>query len=109
MKKTEVFNMPAISPKLGELLIKTTGSSDIDNAFEKVFSEYIELKLKDLKKTSESFQNKWGMCFEDFKEKIRTGALTKDSYAFDVEKDFWLWEEAETLKKHYETQQEEWL
>ena len=29
--------MPAISPKLGEFLIKTTKAKDIDNAFQKIF------------------------------------------------------------------------
>ena len=31
-----------------------------------------------------------------------------DSYEFDTERDFWEWEEAETLKSHYEALQEQW-
>jgi hypothetical protein len=101
--------MPAISPRLGEFLIKTTKSNDIDNAFQKVFAEYLELKLKDLHKAIERFQNKWGMGFEEFEEKLRSGTLKKDAYSFDVEQDLWQWEEAETLKRHYESLKEEWI
>ncbi len=32
--------MPVISPQLGEVLVKTTHSKDINDAFNKIFSEY---------------------------------------------------------------------
>jgi len=101
--------MPAISPKLGEFLIKTTKAKDIDNAFQRVFTEYLELTLKDLQETIEKFQSKWELGFEEFKEKMKSGRLKKDVYSFDVEKDLWQWEEVETLKKHYESLKEEWI
>jgi len=40
-----------MSPKLGEVLVKTTHSKDIDDALSKIFSEYLELKLKTLVKS----------------------------------------------------------
>ena len=43
--------MPAVSPRLAEFLVKTTGAKDVDNAFQKVFSDYLELKLKSLQET----------------------------------------------------------
>jgi hypothetical protein len=101
--------MPAISPRLGEFLIKITKAKDIDNAFQKVFTEYLKLKLKDLQETIERFQSKWEMSFEEFKEELKKGILKKDAYSFDVEQDFWQWEEVETLKKHYESLKEEWI
>jgi len=101
--------MPAVSPRLGEFLVKTTGAKDIDNAFEKVFADYLELKTKSLEEIAKSFRVKWGMDLEEFKKKVEAGALIKDSYSFDVERDFWEWEEAETLKKHYEILKSEWL
>jgi hypothetical protein len=101
--------MPAISPRLGEFLVKTTGAKDIDDAFQKVFSDYLDLKLKELHEKIERFHNKWNMNFEEFKEKLKSGSLDKDAYSFDVEKDFWQWEESETLKKHYEDLKEEWM
>lgn len=101
--------MPAISPKLGEILIKATKEKDIESAFWKVISEYIELKLKELQETIEKFQKKWGMSFEEFKEAIKHGTLKKDVYSFYVEQDFWQWEEAVTLKKHYDSIKKEWM
>jgi len=100
--------MQAISPKLGEFLVKATRSKDIDDAFHRVFSDYLGLKIANLTKTSESFKRKWGMDFDEFQRNFKEGTLKKDTYAFDTEKDFWAWEEAETLKKHYKTLAEQW-
>ena len=100
--------MPAISPKLGEFLIKVTRSKDIDDAFQRVFSDYLELKIASFIETIESFRKKWGMEFDEFQKRFRDGTLEKDTYDFDTEQDFWRWEEAETLKRHYETQAKQW-
>ncbi len=94
--------MPAITPRLGELLVKTTKAKDIDDAFQKVLRDYVELKMKSLQDTITKFESKWELSFEEFKTKINDKTLKKDIYSFDVEQDFWLWEEAETLKDHYE-------
>ena len=100
--------MQPISPKLGEFLIKVTRSKDIDDAFHRVFSDYLALKIASLAETSERFKKKWGMDFNEFQKDFKDEALKKDTYAFDTERDFWEWEEAETLKKHYETLAEKW-
>ena len=101
--------MPAISPKLGELLIKITHSTNLDDAFHHVFSDYLELKLTNLKGVSEKFQKKWGMRFGEFKRHLDEGTLKEDAYSFDTENDFWQWEEAETLKEHYEQIKKQWI
>ncbi len=100
--------MPVMTPKLGEVLIKTTHSKDIDDALNKIFSEYLELKLKTLLEIIDGFQKKWGMSFEEFKLHFKERTLKEDTYSFDTEKDFWQWEEAETLKKHYEEIKGQW-
>ena len=100
--------MQPISPKLGEFLVKATRSKDIDDAFHRVFSDYLSLKIASLVKTSESFKRKWGKDFDKFKKDFKDGTLKMDTYAFDTERDFWEWEEAETLKRHYETLSEKW-
>lgn len=48
--------MPAISPKLGEFLVKATRSKDIDDAFRRVFSDYLELKIESFVETIESLE-----------------------------------------------------
>ncbi len=47
------------------------------------------------------FEAKWGMIFVEFVEKFGAGDLGLDSYAYEVEADFWAWEQAETLRQHY--------
>lgn len=101
--------MPTISPRLGEFLVKTTGSKDIDDAFHKIFLDYLELKLESLSEIIEGFQKRWGMNFDEFKKSLKERTLKKDVYSFDTEKDFWQWEEAETLKKHYREIREQWI
>jgi hypothetical protein len=49
------------------------------------------------------------MDFSEFKSCFKEGTLKADSYKFDTEQDFWQWEEAETLKSHYETLQKQWM
>src|SRR4030067_2736091 len=101
--------MTVMSPKLGEVLVKTTHSKDIHDALDKIFSEYLELKLGALQEAVEGFQRKWGMVFEEFKRNFKAGTLKEGSYSFSAEKDFWQWEEAETLKKHYEEIKSLWI
>jgi len=63
--------MPAISPKLGEFLIKTTHAKDIDDAIHRVFSDYPDLKLEHLNKLIEQHKARWGMSFEEFRDRIK--------------------------------------
>ena len=62
-----------ISPRLGEILIKITHSNNIDDAFHKILSDYLDLKLKSLKEKSKQFQFKWEMDFEEYKKKTKEG------------------------------------
>lgn len=101
--------MPVMSPKLGEVLVKTTHSKDIDDALNKILSEYLELKLKKLNETTEGFQKKWRMTFDEFKKCLKEGILKQNTYSFDTENDYWQWEEAETLKKHYDEIRKQWI
>ena len=100
--------MLAISPKLGEFLLKATKARDIDDAFRRILSEYLVMKTNKLANISEGFTKKWGMDFVEFKNSLAKGTLEADSYAFDTEQDFWEWEEAETLKGHYDRLYEQW-
>ena len=101
--------MSVMSPKLGEILVRTTHSKDIDDALHKVFSEYLELKVTKLREIISGFQKKWDMTFEEFKRHFKEGTLRENTYSFDTEKDFWQWEEAETLEKHYEEIKAQWI
>ena len=101
--------MPVMSARLSDALIKATYARDIQEAFNRVFSEFLELKLSKLEQTIAGFQTKWGISFEEFKTQIKEGTLKEDSYSFDTENDFRQWEEAETLKAHYIKIKDQWM
>lgn len=101
--------MPAISPKLGEFLIKTTHAKDIDDAIRRVFSDYLDLKLEHLNKLIEQYKARWKMSFEEFQNHIKEETLGRNVYSYDTEKNFWEWEEVETLKAHYEELKSQWI
>lgn len=100
--------MPALSPDVGTHLLKATRSQDLDEAFDKVFSEYLELKIARLRETTDRLEKKWGMDFPTFKRRLAENTLPEDGYGHEVEEDFWTWEEAETLKEHYQEVRSEW-
>lgn len=100
--------MVGLSPKISEFLIKTTHSSDIDGALEKVITEYLELKLIKLDEAIDQLQKKWGMSFTAFKEHQKEKNKDNDIYSFEMESDFWEWEEKETLRQHYSQIRDQW-
>jgi hypothetical protein len=100
--------MPSFSPEVGAHLLKATRSQDLDEAFETVFSEYLSLKISSLQRSIERMEEKWGMEFATFKRRLAEDDLPEEAYSYDVEQDFWEWEEAETLKAHYQEVQAEW-
>jgi len=100
--------MLAISPELGEFLLKTTKARDIDDALGRVLAEYLAMKAARFAEISGAFARKWGMDFAEFKGRLEKDALETDGYAFDTERDFWEWEEAETLRDHYERLRGQW-
>lgn len=95
--------MFSISPKIAEFLLKATKERDISEAFYKVLREYFELKIKDLQEDIAKFNTKWNLNFEEFSKKIKENSLGKNSYFFEVENDFWQWEEVITLERHYQS------
>jgi hypothetical protein len=100
--------MPALSPDVGAHLLKATGSRNLDEAFETVLTEYLSLKIEKLERTTNRLEEKWGMSFPTFKRRMAENDLPEDAYSQEVEEDFWEWEEAETLKSHYQRVQDEW-
>lgn len=101
--------MVTVSPRLGELLMKTTQTPDIETALWKVLSEYLDLKSEKLSERIAEFEQKWGMPFEEFSKRCKEKSLNEDIYSFKVEKDFWEWEKALTLKRHYEALRSKWM
>ncbi|MCL6447325.1 MAG: hypothetical protein K6U04_04115 [Armatimonadetes bacterium] len=101
--------MLMLSPKMGEFLIKVTQTPDLDSALRQLFHEYLELKLQKLEEEVKKFEAKWNVSFNEFIKKGKEGLLSKDIYSYEVEKDFWDWERAETLRKYYKELKEKWI
>jgi hypothetical protein len=87
---------------VGELLLQATQSQDLEEAFHKVLREFLHLKLASLSAEIGPLEKKWGCGFAEFREK------TKEDYRYEVEKDYWEWEQLETLKAHYQALHERW-
>jgi hypothetical protein len=94
--------MIALSPRLGVLLTRTTQTPDLETALWKVITEYVDMKIAALKENIAQFEQKWNMSFDEFSSRCRDGSLDKDVYSWDTEQDYWNWEQAVTLLKHYE-------
>lgn len=92
----------SISPRAGDLLTRVAETPDLETALWKVLSDYIELKIQSLRDEIRQFETKWEMSFAEFSEKFGDGSLAVDPYTYDVESDFWAWEQATTLLQHYE-------
>jgi len=101
--------MVTLSPRLGELLTKATQTPDIEAALWKVLSEYLEMKFNELSQRIGEFEREWGISFEEFSRGCKEKDLEKDAYSYDVEKDFWEWEKAITLRRHYEALRSKWM
>lgn len=99
----------SIPPRLGALLTELVEIPDIGMALRKVLSEYLELKSKALEERIAAFEAKWGMSFEEFSQKCAEGTLAGDAYSYEVERDFWEWEQAVTLQNHYESLRLQWM
>ncbi len=97
--------MIALSPKLGEVLTQATQTPDLETALWKILSEYMDMKILALNEAVAKFEQKWGMSFEEFSRRTHKGTLKVDIYAWEVEQDFWQWEQAVTLLNHYKSLQ----
>ena len=106
VRAAPIVSMP---PQMGALLTDLTEIPDVRMALWKVLSEYLELKCLVLEERIAAFKTKWGMSFERFSQKCAEGTLAEDPYSYAVEKDFWEWEQAVTLQRHYESLRPQWM
>lgn len=98
-----------VSPRIGALLADVTETPVLETALWKFLSDYIELKIHSLEERIHQFETKWDMSFEEFNGRIEADTLEQDPYSYEVERDFWEWEQAETLLQHYQTLEKKWM
>jgi len=99
----------SMPPRLGALLTELVEIPDIGMALRKVLSEYLELKGKAVEERIAALEAKWGVSFDEFSRKCAEGTLAENTYSYEVEKDFWEWEQAVTLQRHYESLRLQWM
>lgn len=89
--------------------MKITHLPDIDAALKKVLTEYLDLKIADLRAKIKAYESKWKMTFAEFESACKNKALSADTYSYEVEKDFWEWEGMESLLKYHEEIRSRWI
>lgn len=87
--------------RLAQTLTRATGTPDLETALLKVINEYIELKIAQQEAIIARMEEKWKMKFEEFEQRRTENTLGLDPYSWEVEKDLWDWEAADTRLKHY--------
>ncbi len=95
--------MLTLEPKLGAFLLNTTQSGDLQEAFHKIFSEYLSLKLNALEKTISDLEKKYSRDYEHFL------LFYKSNHDEIIENDFYLWDETKSLLEHYKEIQKTWI
>ena len=59
------------------------------------------MKQAALREANKEYERKWGMTFDEFARQSKDGTLKEDAYFWNVEQDFWGWEQTVTLLNHY--------
>lgn len=95
--------MLTLEPKLGAFLLNTTQSSDLQEAFHKVFSEYLSLKISALEKIISDLEKKYTVDYEHFL------LFYKSNHDEITENDFYLWDETISLLDHYKEIKNNWI
>ena len=97
-----------IASRAGLLLTQVTETPDYDTALWKLLFDYLDLKIQALSAQSLVFEQKWGMTFAEFQQRMALNTLKEDAYSFAVEQEFWQWEKAETLRQYYQGLRSQW-
>ena len=90
-----------LTPRAGLLLTQLTETPDYDMALWKLLFDYLNLKIQSLAAEGQVFEQKWGMTFAEFQQRMALNTLEQDAYSFEVEQVFWQWERIETLRQYF--------
>lgn len=84
-----------ISKPIHKILAELTGEERFDVALHLATKDLVRLKLQEARNRVKNFTHRYGMTFEEFREAWEQGRIDP-KYDYDVEKDYWEWEAAET-------------
>ncbi|MDZ7290084.1 MAG: hypothetical protein ONB44_13435 [candidate division KSB1 bacterium] len=84
-----------ISKPLYNILAELTGEERFDVALYLATKDLVQLKLLEAVRQIKTFAERYGMAFEKFEQAWENDQVA-DKYSYDVEKDYWQWEAAQT-------------
>jgi hypothetical protein len=87
-----------ISKPLQRILFDLTGEDRLDVALQLATKDLLRLKLKEAEEQLAAFQKRYAMDFESFKREWNDNTIL-NRHSYEVEKDFWEWETADTDRK----------
>jgi|Deesub1362A_J573_1020465.scaffolds.fasta_scaffold03965_4 predicted DNA-binding protein YlxM (UPF0122 family) len=90
-----------LSPAEARVFIDITGQPDLNSALKALSKEAIENRIKKVNEQIKKFEEKYGMKFEEFKDRWERGEIC-NRFSYEVEKDFWEWEALISRKKKLE-------
>jgi hypothetical protein len=84
-----------VSKPLYKILTELTGEERFDVALHLATKDLVQLKLREAEQQIKGFEERYGMAFEKFQQDWENDQIA-DKYSYEVEKDFWEWEAAQT-------------
>ena len=84
-----------ISKPLYKILTELTGEERFDVALHLATKDLVRLKLQDAEQQIKTYEKRYGMPFEQFQQAWEKDQIA-DKYSYEVEKDYWEWEAAQT-------------
>lgn len=92
-----------LPPKISRTLVRLTDEPRPEEALSIVLKDYLDEKVAEKEREVKRFEEKWGMEFQDFADRLEADELPedRDPYSFEVEEDYREWEAALTLLEKY--------
>jgi hypothetical protein len=84
-----------ISKPVYRILSDLTQESRLEVALPLAVKDWVRLKLKEAREQQDTFEERYGMDFQAFKQAWQEGRVA-DKYSYEAEQDYWEWEAAVT-------------
>lgn len=91
----------AVSKDTAKLLKDVTGKTHLDSAVRATLQDALHHRLEQIKEEIEALETKYDMEFAAFEEAWEEGNI-QNKYSYDVEQDYWKWEELVTREQRIE-------
>lgn len=87
-----------VSKGTAKLLKDITGEPRLELAVRATMEDALLHRLEGVEEGLEELRDRYGMSFDEFEEAWERGDI-EDRHSYDVEKDYWRWDELTTRKK----------